>query len=122
MPTTHVAEEVDLMPYDSPLPRVHSLGSDEGSLTLNEIERCLLNTKLIMKVKKLEHNVKSIKARRKARLVISDDEDDLEDPSKQGKKIAQIDEDEGITLVKMDAQTQGRSDEDLMYETELIMT
>ncbi|GKC23594.1 hypothetical protein Tco_1025744 [Tanacetum coccineum] len=35
----------------------------------------------------------------------------------KGRKIAQIDEDEGITLVQMGAQTQGRSDEDLMYET-----
>ncbi|GJT39034.1 hypothetical protein Tco_0938899 [Tanacetum coccineum] len=59
-------------------------------------------TKLIMKVKKLEHKVKSIKARRKVRFVISDDEDDLEDPSKQGRKIAQIDEDKGITLVQME--------------------
>ncbi|GKA91279.1 hypothetical protein Tco_0813149 [Tanacetum coccineum] len=32
-------------------------------------------------------------------------EDDLEDPSKQGRKMAQIDEDEGITLVQIDAQT-----------------
>ncbi|GJQ95961.1 hypothetical protein Tco_0007100 [Tanacetum coccineum] len=120
MPTTYVAEEATPMPHDSPIPRVHLLGSDEGSLTLNELKTYgAAYTKLIMKVKKLEHNVKSIKARRKARLVISDDEDDLEDPSKQGKKIAQIDEDEGITLVKMDAQTQGRSDEDLMYETDV---
>ncbi|GJR84937.1 putative ribonuclease H-like domain-containing protein [Tanacetum coccineum] len=86
MLTTHVAEEDALMPHDSPLPRVHSLGSDEGSLTLNE-------------------------------LTVLYDEDNLEDPSKLGRKIAQIDEDEGITLVQMGAQTQGRSDEDLMYET-----
>ncbi|GKC79006.1 hypothetical protein Tco_1129780 [Tanacetum coccineum] len=33
MQTTHAA----LMPHDSPIPRVHSLGSDEGSLTLNEL-------------------------------------------------------------------------------------
>ncbi|GKF13326.1 hypothetical protein Tco_0054788, partial [Tanacetum coccineum] len=45
------------------------------------------------------------------------DEDDLEDPFKQGRKIAQIDKDDGINLVQMGAQTQGRSDEDLMYET-----
>ncbi|GJZ16090.1 hypothetical protein Tco_0551767 [Tanacetum coccineum] len=35
----------------------------------------------------------------------------------KGRKIAQIDEDEGITLVQMGAQTQGRSDEDLIYKT-----
>ncbi|GJW74371.1 hypothetical protein Tco_0133741 [Tanacetum coccineum] len=32
------------------------------------------------------------------RLVVSEDEDDLEDPSKQERKIAQLDEDKGITL------------------------
>ncbi|GJS00575.1 hypothetical protein Tco_0317083 [Tanacetum coccineum] len=37
MHTTHVVEEATPMPYDSPLPRVHSLGSDEGSMTLNEL-------------------------------------------------------------------------------------
>ncbi|GJY62347.1 hypothetical protein Tco_0463004 [Tanacetum coccineum] len=101
MPVTHVAEKAAPMPHDSPLLRVHLLRSDEGSLTLTELtvlytslskkveslESDLMQTKqtygvaytkLIMKVKKLEHKVKSIKARRK---------------------------------------TQGRSDEDLMYET-----
>ncbi|GJX92073.1 hypothetical protein Tco_0345399 [Tanacetum coccineum] len=130
MPTTHVAEEAAPMPHDSPLPRVHSLGSDEGSLTLNELTVLCTSlskkveslesdlkqtkqtygaayTKLIMKVRKLEHQVKSIKARRKVKLVISDDEDDLEDPSKQERKIAYIDEDKGITLVQMGAQTHG---------------
>ncbi|GJT46987.1 hypothetical protein Tco_0955702 [Tanacetum coccineum] len=109
------------MSYNSPLPRVHSLGSDEGSMTLHELmilcttlskkveslESDLKQTKLtygaaysklIMKVKKLENRIKSSKARRRVRLVVSEDEDDLEDPSKQGRKIAQLDEDERITL------------------------
>ncbi|GJW50770.1 hypothetical protein Tco_0092121 [Tanacetum coccineum] len=139
MPTSHVVEEVAPMPHDSPLPGVHSLRSDEGGLTLNELTVLCTSlskkveslesdlkqtkqtygatyTKLIMKVKKLEHKVKSINARRKVRLVISEDADDLEDPSKQGRKIAHIDEDKGITLVQMGAQTQGRSDEDIMYK------
>ncbi|GJY70034.1 hypothetical protein Tco_0473016 [Tanacetum coccineum] len=39
MQTTYAAP----MPHDSPIPRVHSLGSDEGSLTLNELTgRCLI--------------------------------------------------------------------------------
>ncbi|GJT38707.1 hypothetical protein Tco_0938572 [Tanacetum coccineum] len=100
MPTTHLAKEAALIPHDLPLPRnVESLESD-----LNQTKQTYgaAYTKLIMKVKKLEHKVKSIKARRKVRFVISDDEDDLEDPSKQGRKIAQIDEDEGITLVQME--------------------
>ncbi|GJW78778.1 hypothetical protein Tco_0140460 [Tanacetum coccineum] len=136
MQTTHVAEEAATMPHDSPLPRVHSLGSDEGSMTLHELTVLCTTlskkveslesdlkqtkltygaayTKLIMKVKKLENIIKSSKARRRVRLVVSEDEDDLEDPSKQGRKIAQLDEDEGITLVQMGAQTQGRHEHDL---------
>ncbi|GJY95280.1 hypothetical protein Tco_0511641 [Tanacetum coccineum] len=136
--TTHVAEEAATMPHDSPLLRVYSLGSDEGSMTLNELmvlcttlskkmetlESNLKQTKLtygaaytkrIMKVKKLEHKVKSSKARRRVRLVVSEDEDELEDPSKLGRKIAQIDEDEGITLVQMSAQTQGRHEHDFEF-------
>ncbi|GJU64366.1 hypothetical protein Tco_1246201 [Tanacetum coccineum] len=109
--TTHVTEEVATMPHDSPLLRVHSLRSNEGSMTLDELmvlcttlskkvetlESDLKQTKitygaaytnLIMKVKKLEYKVKSSKARRR------------------------IDEDEGITLVQMSAQTQGRHEHD----------
>ncbi|GKC15462.1 hypothetical protein Tco_1012244 [Tanacetum coccineum] len=135
MQTTHVAEEAATMPHDSPLLRVYSHGSNEGNTILNELmvfyttlskkvetlESDLKQTKLtysaaytklIMKVKKLEHNVKSSKAKRRVKLVVSDDEDELEDPSKQGRKIAHIDEDEGITLVRMSAQTQGRHEHD----------
>ncbi|GJU34730.1 hypothetical protein Tco_1183084 [Tanacetum coccineum] len=60
----------------------------------------------------LEHKVKSSKARRRVRLVVSEDEDELEDPSKEGRKIAQINEDEGITLVQMSTQTQWRHEHD----------
>ncbi|GKD36731.1 hypothetical protein Tco_1256938, partial [Tanacetum coccineum] len=111
--TTHVAKEAAIMPHDSPLPRVHSLGSDEGSMTLHELmvlctalskkveslESDLKQTKLtygaaytklIMKVKKLENRIKSSKARRRVRLIVSEDEGDLEDPSKLGRKIAQL--------------------------------
>ncbi|GJZ81811.1 hypothetical protein Tco_0646805 [Tanacetum coccineum] len=136
MQTTHVAEKAATMPHDSPLLRVHSLGSDEGSMTLHELtvlcttlskkleslESDLKQTKLtygaaysklIMKVKKLENRIKSSKARRRVRLIVLEDEDDLEDPSKQGRKIAQLDVDEGVTRVQMGAQTQGRHEHDL---------
>ncbi|GJQ93163.1 hypothetical protein Tco_0004302 [Tanacetum coccineum] len=109
------------MPHDSPLPRVNTLGSDEGSMTQQElmvfcitlskkVESLQIDlkqtkqiygtayTKLIKKVKKLEKTVKSNQTRRRARIVVSDDEDDLEDPSKQGRKIAEIDQDLGISL------------------------
>ncbi|GJT91146.1 hypothetical protein Tco_1079991 [Tanacetum coccineum] len=55
-------------------------------------------TRLIKKVKKLDKIVKSSQARRRARIVVSNDEDDLEDPSKKGRKIAKIDQDPGISL------------------------
>ncbi|GKE83806.1 hypothetical protein Tco_1557548, partial [Tanacetum coccineum] len=52
------------------------------------------------KVKKLVPIVKTRQARRKARIVISDDEEELEDPSKQGRSmIEEIDQDTGINLV-----------------------
>ncbi|GJR18959.1 hypothetical protein Tco_0967486 [Tanacetum coccineum] len=66
MQTTHAA----LMPHDSPIPIVHSLGSDEGSLTLNE---------LMILLKKLEKTVKTSQARRRAKIIVSDDEEDEED-------------------------------------------
>ncbi|GKD94509.1 hypothetical protein Tco_1374346 [Tanacetum coccineum] len=48
MQTTHVAKEAATMPHNSPLPRVHSLGSDEGSMTLHEL--MVLYTTLSKKV------------------------------------------------------------------------
>ncbi|GKG40584.1 hypothetical protein Tco_0467361 [Tanacetum coccineum] len=56
--------------------------------------------KLIKMVKKLEQTVKSTQARRRFRIVASDDEESLEDPSKQGRKIIEIDQDPVISLVQ----------------------
>ncbi|GJV42334.1 putative reverse transcriptase, RNA-dependent DNA polymerase [Tanacetum coccineum] len=127
-------DKTPTIPYDSPLPRVHTLGSDEGRMQHNELmdlvtklsdkvvalETDLTQTKkvygaaftrLIKKVKRLEKKDKLSKSRRKLRLVLLDkegsDSDFLaqEDPSKQGRKIAQLDEDEGITLVQMGVST-----------------
>ncbi|GKF93088.1 hypothetical protein Tco_0279807, partial [Tanacetum coccineum] len=111
------------MPYDSPLPRGHTLRSDEGRMQQNELmdlviklsDRCkaleidLRQTKkvygdaftrLIKKVKKLEETVKTSQARRRSRVVIFDDEEeDLEDSSRQGRMIEKIDQYAGVTLV-----------------------
>ncbi|GJR85729.1 hypothetical protein Tco_0209740 [Tanacetum coccineum] len=113
------------MPHDPPLPRGHTLESDEGRMQHNELMDLVTKlldrvvsletdlhqtkkvygaayTKLIKKVKRLEEKLN--KSRRRSRLVLSDEEySDIailaqEDPSKQRRKIAQIDEDEGITL------------------------
>ncbi|GKC72589.1 hypothetical protein Tco_1118472 [Tanacetum coccineum] len=66
------------MPHDSPLSRVNTLGSDEGSMTLNE----------------------------------------LIDPSKQGRKIDEIDQDPDISLVQHDVETQERYGQEMEFETE----
>ncbi|GKE29286.1 hypothetical protein Tco_1444670 [Tanacetum coccineum] len=116
------AEEAVPMPHKLPLHSVYSLGRDEGSLSLSKLTVLCTNlsnkvtsleaelaqikqtygtalTKLIKKVKKLEHTVKSTQARKRIRIVVSDDEEGLEDPSKQGRKITEIDQDPSILLV-----------------------
>ncbi|GJZ19549.1 ribonuclease H-like domain-containing protein [Tanacetum coccineum] len=108
-------ERLSKQSNDSPLPRVNTLGSDEGSMTQQELI-VFYTTLLIKKVKKLEKTVKSSQARRRARIVVSDDEDELEDPSKQGRKIAEIDQDPSISLVQHDAEIQGRYEHDMEFE------
>ncbi|GKD40663.1 hypothetical protein Tco_1260870 [Tanacetum coccineum] len=98
-------EDPALMPHESPLHSVYSLRRDEGSMQQHELvdlvtkltdrigvlEKDLQQTKktyntaltrLILRVKKLEKNVKTCKARRRARIVIFEDEDVAEDSSK----------------------------------------
>ncbi|GJW28346.1 hypothetical protein Tco_0045221 [Tanacetum coccineum] len=121
MQTTHDAEEPTPMPHDSSHLRVQSLGSDEGSLTLNELT--VLYTTLSKK--KLKHKVKASKSRRRTRVIISDNEEDLEDSYKQGRIIAKIDQnpsislvqDEGTLWIQEDVETQGRTSAD----TEILL-
>ncbi|GKD84657.1 hypothetical protein Tco_1355811 [Tanacetum coccineum] len=98
-------------PNESPIHAVHSHGSDEGRLQLNELMNLVTKlsdrigaleddlkktkktyssayTKLILRVKKLESQIKTGKARRKARVVLSDDEVIEDDSSKQGRKLS----------------------------------
>ncbi|GJW08937.1 hypothetical protein Tco_1571360 [Tanacetum coccineum] len=71
-------DKTPTMPYDSPLLRkVESLETD---LKQTKLTYGAAYTKLIKKVKKLENKVKSNQARRRARIIGSDDEDDLESP------------------------------------------
>ncbi|GKE68352.1 hypothetical protein Tco_1526424, partial [Tanacetum coccineum] len=95
--TTPTAEEPAPMPHESPLQSVQSLGHDEGSVSLNELmdlvtrltnkvgilENELTNskkvygsaiTKLVKRVKKLEKQVKTGKARKRTKIVLSEDE------------------------------------------------
>ncbi|GJZ04902.1 hypothetical protein Tco_0538177, partial [Tanacetum coccineum] len=117
-------DKTPAMPHDLPLLRVHTLGSNEGRMQHNELMDLVTKlsdrvvsletnlhqtkkvygtayTKLIKKVKRLEDKLN--KSRRKRRL---------------GRKIAQIDEDEGITLVQMGAQTQGSHEHEMEADFE----
>ncbi|GKF97590.1 hypothetical protein Tco_0293411 [Tanacetum coccineum] len=108
--------KVPIPPHDLPLPGGHTPGSDEGRMQHTELIDLVIKlsdkvlaletdlqqtkkvysttvTKLIMKVKRLEKIVKSSKARRSAKIVVSDDEKVLEDSSKQWRMIDDIDED-----------------------------
>nr|GEW51119.1 putative ribonuclease H-like domain-containing protein [Tanacetum cinerariifolium] len=78
--------------------------------------------KLIKKVKMLEKTAKSSQARRRERIVVSDDEDDLEDPFKQGRKITEIDQDPDISLVQHDAEIQGRYRHDMEFDYDFDTT
>ncbi|GJV42939.1 hypothetical protein Tco_1427475 [Tanacetum coccineum] len=55
-------------------------------------------TKLILRVKKLEKQVKIGKARIRAKVVLSEDEDVKDDSFKQGRKLSNADEDTNIFL------------------------
>ncbi|GKC18170.1 hypothetical protein Tco_1014952 [Tanacetum coccineum] len=101
------------MPHDSPLLGGHTPGSDKGSMTLHELTvlctnlsnkvesletelkqtkqtYCAAFTKLIKKVKKLEQTVKTSQARRRAKIMVTDDEDNEEDSSKQGRSMIEV--------------------------------
>ncbi|GKD16840.1 hypothetical protein Tco_1205998, partial [Tanacetum coccineum] len=136
MHITHDTEEPASMPYDSPLQSVHSLERDEGSMQQNELTNLVTKltdrvavlendlqqtkklysfdlTKLILRVKKLENTVKTSKGRRRARLVLSEDEDVVEDSSKQRRKISKIDRDPTISLVQDEGMTWFQKDAEI---------
>ncbi|GKA23236.1 hypothetical protein Tco_0709198 [Tanacetum coccineum] len=102
---TPTAEEAVLMPHESPLHSVHLLRWDEE--TKQTYNSTL--TQLIRRVKKLKHIVKASKSRKRARVVESDDEEDLKDPSKQRRSlIEELDIDAGITSFLYMLKTEGR--------------
>nr|GEZ09128.1 xylulose kinase-1 [Tanacetum cinerariifolium] len=129
---------VTLIRPHPPLLRVHTLRSDEGIMKHNELMDLVTKlsdivvaletdlkqtkkvygaayTKLIMKVKNLKKTVKTSQARRRAKIVVSNDEEDLEESSKQGRKIDEIDQDPNISLIQHDAEIHGRYDQDMEF-------
>nr|GFB82611.1 hypothetical protein [Tanacetum cinerariifolium] len=104
------------MPHDSPLPRVNTLGIDEGNLKQTKQVYEAAYTKLIIKVKRFKKTIKTGKARIKAQIVVSDDEEEFEDPSKwERSMIEEIDQDVEVTLVtptQVSTQGEAHSQED----------
>ncbi|GKA68066.1 hypothetical protein Tco_0767983, partial [Tanacetum coccineum] len=124
----------------------HTPRSDEGSMTLHELTVLCTNlsnkvesletelkqtkqtysaafTKFIKNVKKLEQTVKTSQARRRTKIIASDDEEDLvvEDPFKQGRSmIEEMDLDAGISLVpphvELEAQRLKRAGKEVLEE------
>ncbi|GJY65685.1 hypothetical protein Tco_0467923 [Tanacetum coccineum] len=78
-------EHQDLQLHDSPLSSVHN--SYELILLKTKKTYSSAYTKLILRVKKLESQIKIGKARKQTRVVISDDEAFEDDSSKQGRKL-----------------------------------
>ncbi|GJS90787.1 putative ribonuclease H-like domain-containing protein [Tanacetum coccineum] len=139
--TSPPAKESAPIPHESPLQSVHSLGRDEGSMSLNELmdlvtqltdkvgslENELKNTKkvyetaiskLVKRVKKLEKQVKIRKASRRTKIVLSEDDVIEEDSSKQGRSlIEELDMDADISLVPLHAEIQ----EKISDETEVLL-
>ncbi|GKA23959.1 hypothetical protein Tco_0709992 [Tanacetum coccineum] len=116
-------------PNESPLHAVHLHGSDEGNLKLIELMNLVTKlsesigvleddlkrtkqtysvafTKLILRIKKLESKVKTGKARKRARVVLSEDKED--DSFEQGR----IDEDPNTYFHQDD-----EVDDDVVYDT-----
>ncbi|GJT09864.1 hypothetical protein Tco_0856906 [Tanacetum coccineum] len=98
-PTQPGTERHSPTPHDLPLHVVHSYGSDEeADLMKTKKTYSSAYTKLILRVKKLEAQIKVGKARRQARVVLSDTEVVEDDSSKQGRKFSDegVQDDEGV--------------------------
>ncbi|GKD97432.1 hypothetical protein Tco_1381329, partial [Tanacetum coccineum] len=108
-------------PYDSPLPGGHTPGSDEGSMTLNELT--VLYTQLSTKVASLEQDLKQTKmvySNAYTKLIM-----EVKELEHKGRRIAKIDQNPSISLVQAegtlwiqeDARIQGRTSAD----TEILL-
>ncbi|GKF61435.1 hypothetical protein Tco_0181489 [Tanacetum coccineum] len=83
------AEQHIPTPHDSPLHVVHSHKILEDDLKKTKLTYSVAVTKLILRVKKLEAKVKAGTVRKRARVVLFEDDEDVEDDSsKQGRKLS----------------------------------
>ncbi|GJX32090.1 hypothetical protein Tco_0241945 [Tanacetum coccineum] len=130
MDTTHETEEPDLMPHDSPLHGVHSLRRDEGSMQHTELFELVTKltdgikvlekdlqqtkktystafTKLVFRVKKLEKQVKSSKARKMARI------EDVETQEKNSTDTKVLLEEETPTVLIEDLRSREKGEKEI---------
>ncbi|GJR58141.1 hypothetical protein Tco_1500303 [Tanacetum coccineum] len=106
-------DKTPTMPHDSPLLRVNTLGSDEGSMTHQEL--IVFYTTFSKKVESLETDLKQTKQIYGAaytRLIKK-----VKKLEKTARKIAVIDQDPGISLVQHDVKIQGRYGHDKEVST-----
>ncbi|GKB93927.1 hypothetical protein Tco_0980064 [Tanacetum coccineum] len=84
---TQIPQTTSSIPYDSPLPGVARVTSLETELKKTKEVHGKALTKLVKKVKRLEDKLKSTNEGKKAKIVISNEEEELvlEDSSKQGR-------------------------------------
>ncbi|GJX83343.1 hypothetical protein Tco_0332824 [Tanacetum coccineum] len=87
------------MNYDLCTSLSKKVGALENELQQTKKTYSTAITKLILKVKKLEQKVKTTKARRRARIVLSEDENDVDD-SQNREKIFEIDTDPSIFFIE----------------------
>ncbi|GJZ82837.1 hypothetical protein Tco_0648010 [Tanacetum coccineum] len=106
-------DKTPTMPHDSPLPRVNTLGSDEGSMTLEELMVFCIN--FSKKVESLETDLKQTKQVYGAayiKVIMK-----VKKLEKTGRKIDEIDQDPDISLVQHDAEIQERHGHDMEFES-----
>nr|GEY32311.1 putative ribonuclease H-like domain-containing protein [Tanacetum cinerariifolium] len=107
------------MLHDLPLLRGHTLRSDEGRMQHNELMD--LVTKLSDRVAALETDLEQTKkvfGAAYTKLIQKVKRGSFQ----TGEEISQINEDKGITLVQIGAQTQGRYGQDMEYDTSVFDT
>ncbi|GJS85032.1 hypothetical protein Tco_0751573 [Tanacetum coccineum] len=113
MQTIHDAEEPATMPYDLSQPRVQSLGNDKGSLTLNELT--VLCTTLSKKVEDLQNDLKQTKLTYRAaytKLILR-----VKKLEHKGRIITKINQNPSISLVQDEGTSWIQEDAETLWRT-----
>ncbi|GJU92509.1 hypothetical protein Tco_1304932 [Tanacetum coccineum] len=108
--TATIDRKVKITVLEGSIRRHLKLEYSEGIPSLSTAE--IFEQLALIGVKKLKQTIKTSQARRRTKVVISDDEEDEKDPSNHGRSlIEELDLDVGISLVPPHAKDQGRFDE-----------